>query len=61
MEAHDFSHVRLHIKPIYKKETAIEMCKSFKLSDEAVEDILANNALPISQSSLQTEILRRIK
>lgn len=53
--------LKLEIKPIYKKETAIEMCKSFKLSDEAIEDILANNALPISQSTLQTEILRRIK
>ena len=53
--------IKLEVKPISKKETVIKMCKSFDLDDDSIKDILENNTLPINQSTLQSEILRRIK
>ena len=53
--------LKVEIKPIEKESTLVKMCKSFDLSDEDISDIIESNKLPIKQSDLQAEILRRIK
>lgn len=53
--------LKVEIKPIDHEPTLVTMCKSFDLSDEDISDIIRSNKLPIKQSDLQAEILRRIK
>ena len=53
--------LKVEIKPIVHESTLVKMCKSFDLSDEDISDIVESNKLPIKQSDLQAEILRRIK
>lgn len=49
------------VSSLHTKESVVKMCKSFELEDDMIEDILQKNPLPITQSSLQAEILQRIK
>ena len=48
------------VSSLHTRESVVKMCKSFELEDDMIEDILKKNPLPITQSSLQAEILQRI-
>lgn len=52
--------IKIEVNPICK-ETAREMCESFKLSESTIDGILKNCTFPVVQSYLQGEILKAIK
>ena len=43
------------------KEAALEMCKSFNLSDSDINKIMSNTTFPINPSTLQDIILNTFK
>lgn len=51
----------VNVGPLYKESKVIDMCKSFDLEQDQINDILENITYPIPQSSLQYEILKRIE
>lgn len=51
----------VNVEPLYKESKVVDMCKSFDLEADQINDILKNITYPIPQSSLQYEILKRIE
>ena len=52
--------LKVEVKGI-SKPVAIDMCKSFELSDSEITDMLANETFPINQSHLQGKLISHIK
>lgn len=52
--------LKVEVKGI-SRPVAIDMCKSFELSDSEITDMLANETFPINQSHLQGKLISHIK
>src|SRR5574344_505998 len=52
--------LKVEVGPVLE-DAAVEMCKSFGLSDDKINKILTENTLPINQSKLQNLILQAIQ